>query len=209
MLELNSLYHMDCMEGMTAFPDKYFDLAIVDPPYGIERFKNTQPLRLSKYGQLSTANDLKPDKAYFDELFRVSKNQIVWGYNHLSDMLPPTKEYLCWYKHQPVPTYGDCELAWTSLTKTPKVFDYPFFGSVGQDENRFHPMQKPVALYVWILKNYAKPGDKIIDTHAGSAASFIAAYELGYDYIGFEIDKTYYQKACEWVDAVMAQTRLG
>ncbi len=194
---------------MAEFQDNYFDLAIVDPPYGIERFKKAQPSRISKYGQLSTANDMKPGAEYFTELFRVSKNQIVWGYNHLSDMLPPTKEFIFWFKHQPVISYSDGELAWTSFSQTAKCFDYPFFGSVGQDENRFHPMQKPVALYSWILKHYAKPGDKILDTHAGSAASFVAAYEMGYDYIGFEIDETYHKKACEWIDAVMSQMRLA
>lgn len=120
MLEMNHIYNMDCMDGMREFPDGYFDLAIVDPPYGIERaFSATS--RIKKYGQTKTANDNKPDRNYFKELFRVSSNQIIWGYNHLSDMLPTTKEFIFWYKHQPVVTYSDGELAWTSFKKPQNV----------------------------------------------------------------------------------------
>lgn len=143
--ELDTLYNMDCMEAMKDIPDKYFELAIVDPPYGIDKaFSATS--RIRKYGQTKTANDMKPNNEYFTELFRVSQNQIVWGYNHLSDMLPKTKEFIFWYKHQPVISYADGELAWTSFKKTAKCFDYPFFGSVGADIGRIHPTQKPVAL---------------------------------------------------------------
>ena len=207
MLEMNRLYNMDCMEGMKHFPDKYFDLAIVDPPYGISKAFSTTS-RVAKYGQTRTANDMKPSKEYFDELFRVSKNQIIWGYNHLSDMLPSTKEFVFWYKHQPVDTYSDGELAWTSFKKTAKCFDFPFFGGVNAEDNRCHPMQKPVKLYEWLLKIYAKPGDKILDTHVGSASSLIACHNLGFDYIGFEIDKDYWKAATERLEAVKAQTTL-
>lgn len=123
----NIVYNMDCMVGLREYPDKYFDLAVVDPPYGINKaYKATS--RIRAYGDVHVANDLKPGKEYFAELMRVSKNQIIWGYNHLSDMLPPTKEFIFWYKHQPVDTYADGELAWTSFTKTAKCFDYPYFG---------------------------------------------------------------------------------
>ena len=198
---------MDCMEGMKQFPDKYFDLAVVDPPYGIDKafHKNS---RIRKYGQTKTANDDKPNAEYFEELFRISKNQIVFGYNHISDMLPPTKEFIFWYKHQPVKSYSDGELAWTSFQKTAKCFDFPFFGGINAEENRFHPMQKPVKLYEWILSNYAKPGDKILDTHVGSASSLVACENLGFQYIGFEIDKDYYKLAYERLEAVKAQTKL-
>ena len=152
---MNVAYNMDCMEGMKQYPDKYFDLAVVDPPYAIERFLNAQPTRLNKYGSLHTANDLRPTKEYFDELFRVSKNQVIFGYNHLSDMLPPTNEFIFWYKHQPVNTYSDGELAWTSFSKTAKCFDYPFWGTVGADnDGRIHPTQKPVAIYIYISAIY-------------------------------------------------------
>jgi len=195
------------MAGMARFPDGYFDLAIVDPPYGIEK-GNRATSYIKRYGQLTTANDAKPDSAYFEELFRVSKHQIVWGYNHLSDKLPTTKEFVFWYKHQPVETYSDGELAWTSFTKTAKCFDYPFYGAINREEGRCHPMQKPVALYRWLLQRYAQAGYKVIDTHAGSASSFIACIEQGYDYIGFEICPTYYGAACARVAAFRAQMSL-
>lgn len=188
---MNIAYNMDCMEYMRSLPDKAFDLAVVDPPYGIEKaFKATS--RIKKYGKMEIVNDAKPDKAYFAELQRVSKNQIIWGYNHLSDMLPPTKEFIFWYKHQPVDTYSDGELAWTSGTKTAKCFDYAYFGGVHADTIRIHPTQKPVALYAWIFAKYAKPGDKILDTHLGSGSSRIAAYDAGLDFVGCEIDKDYF-----------------
>lgn len=173
-----TLYNADCMEVMKSFPDKSFDLAIVDPPYGIEKaFQATS--RIAKYGQVQTCNDYKPTKEYFEELFRVSKNQIIWGYNHLSDMLPSCKEFLFWYKHQPVDTYSDGELAWTSFRKTAKCIDLPYRGTINADEFRIHPTQKPVKLYGWILAHYAKAGMKILDTHGGSMSSMIACYRGG------------------------------
>ena len=207
MLELNRFYNMDCIQGMAQMPDKFFSLAIVDPPYGIEKGLNATS-RIAEYGKMKTVNDLKPDKSYFDELFRVSQNQIIWGYNHLSDMLPKTKEFVFWYKHQPVSTYSDGELAWTSFRKTAKCFDYPFFGTVNAEENRMHPTQKPVALYRWLLKNYTQPGDIILDTHVGSASSLIACHEMGFDYMGFELNEEYYRLASERLEAFKAQQSL-
>lgn len=173
-----TLYNADCMEVMKTFADKEFDLAIVDPPYGTEKgFQATS--RIAKYGQMESVNDWKPSPEYFKELFRVSKNQIVWGYNHLSDMLPTCKEFLFWFKHQPVVTYSDGELAWTSFTKTAKCIDLPYFGSLNADAIRIHPTQKPVKLYAWILNNYAKPGMKILDTFGGSMSSMIACHRGG------------------------------
>lgn len=204
MLELNKIYNIDCMELMKEFPDKYFELAIVDPPYGINKaFHATS--RIAKYGQTKTVNGLKPTKEYFNELFRVSKNQIIWGYNYLSDMLPSAKEFIFWFKHQPVKTYSDGELAWTSFKGTARCFDYPYWGSINADAWRFHPTQKPIALYTWILNEYAKTGDKILDTHAGSGSSLCAAYIAGFDFIGSEIYKPYYTKAKEHLDSVMSQ----
>ncbi len=204
---MNAAYNMDCMEAMREIPDKYFDLAVVDPPYGIEKgFKATS--HIAKYGQMDTVNDQKPTGEYFKQLFRVSKNQIVFGYNHLSNMLPPTKEFLFWYKHQPVDTYSDGELAWTSYRKTAKCFDYPFFGGVNAEKDRIHPTQKPVALYTWIFSHYAKPGDKILDTHLGSGSSRIAANEMGLDFVGFEIDLDYFKAQEERYAAHIAQMSL-
>ncbi len=207
ILELNRLYNMDCMEGMRQFPDKYFELAIVDPPYGIEKDFKAQS-RISKYGQTQTANDLKPNREYFKELFRVSNNQIIWGYNHLSDLLPSCKEFIFWFKHQPVISYADGELAWSSFKKSARCFDYPYFGNINAEDNRIHPMQKPVVLYEWLLKHYAKLGDKILDTHVGSASSLIACHNMGFEYIGFELDPDYFTKATERLEAVRAQQSL-
>ena len=202
------VFNEDCMVGMARYPDKYFDLAVVDPPYGIENAFSASS-RIRKYGQMKTVNEEKPQLGYFEELFRVSKNQIVWGYNHLSNILPATKEFIFWYKHQPVTSYSDGELAWTSFKKTAKCFDYPFFGGIGADKDgRIHPTQKPVALYTWIFQNYAKPGDKILDTHLGSGSSRIAAYEQGLDFVGFEIDKKYFESEEERFKAYTAQMSL-
>jgi len=207
MLEMNQLYLMDCMEGMKQFPDKYFELAIVDPPYGIETRGHAQDrFRMGK--SLEQVNDSKPTTEYFQELARVSQNQIIWGYNHLSDMLPSCREFIFWYKRNPVITFADGELAWTSFQKTAKCFDYMYFGGVNQEKPKIHPTQKPVALYKWLLKNYAKPGDKILDTHVGSASSLIACYDMGFDYIGFEIDKDYYEAAQERMKVHMQQQTI-
>lgn len=202
-------YNMDCMEYMRSLPDNAFDLAVVDPPYGIEKgFSATS--RIQKYGQMETVNDRKPTVEYFEELFRVSKNQIIWGYNHLSDILPSTKEFIFWYKHQPVDSYSDGELAWTSFKKTAKCFDYPFFGGIGADKDgRIHPTQKLIALYTWIFQKYANQGDKILDTHLGSGSSRIAAYDAGLDFVGCEIDNDYYKAQEERFAAHSAQLRIA
>lgn len=206
---MNVAYNIDCMEYMKNIPDKYFDLAVCDPPYGINRFKNGETSRLRKYGQLNIVNNDKPTKEWFNELVRVSKNQIVFGYNHLCDILPPTSEFIFWYKHQPVDTYADGELAYTSFNKTAKCFDYAFFGKTGADKDgRMHPAQKPVALYAWIFQNYANPGDKILDTHLGSGSSRIAAYDAGLDFVGCEIDKEYFEKQEERFKNHSAQLNL-
>ncbi len=193
---------------MKEFPDKFFDLAVCDPPYSIKRFKNGETSILRKYGSLKSVNDERPTNEYFDELFRVSKNQIVWGFNHLCDLLPPTTEFIFWYKHQPVETYSDGELAWTSFNKTAKCFDYAYFGNIGADTYRIHPTQKPVALYQWILSKYAKQGDKILDTHLGSGSSRIACYNGGYDFWGYEIDKEYFEKQEQRFENHTSQLRM-
>lgn len=197
---------MDCMDGMKKIPDGYFELAITDPPYGIERLKRDKGRIADNYGATSKANNNMPKKEYFDELFRVSKNQIIWGGNYFP--LPPCRCFIVWYKHQPVNDYSDCEFAWTSLNKPAQVFDYPFFGAVGAEKARFHPTQKPVKLYEWILSRYAQPGDRILDTHTGSASSLIACHNMGFNFLGFEIDKSYFEKAKKRLDAARAQMRL-
>lgn len=199
-------YNIDCMQGMKEFPDKYFDLAIVDPPYGIKRLENPKG-GLEKYGDTTKANNNVPTEKYFDELFRVSKNQIIWGANYFN--MPPCRDFVCWYKHQPVKNYSDCEFAWTSFDRPSKVFDYPYFGKIGADDLRTHPTQKPVALYEWLLNRYAKPNDVILDTHVGSASSLIACYNTNHKFVGFELDEYYYKVSKQRLDTEMAQMRLS
>lgn len=201
------LRNVDCMEYLHSCEDNAFDLAIVDPPYGIEKAANATS-RVAKYGQVETVNDYKPTAEYFYELFRVSKNQIVWGYNHLSDLLPPTKEYVFWFKHQPVTTYSDGELAWTSFTKTAKCFDHPYFGSHNRDKERIHPTQKPVKLYEWLLDNYAKEGDRILDTHLGSGSIALACWNRRFDLVGCEFDPDYFAAATKRLNKHKQQLQM-
>ena len=210
MLKLNKLYNMDCMEGMKQFPDKYFELAIVDPPYGIARFGNRVELsnRICKEAKINKW-DIKPTQEYFDELFRVSKNQIIWGANNFT--LPNTEYFIIWDKEQTVDNFASAEYAWTNCKMPAKVFRYSIHKVMQerkQDGGKIHPTQKPIALYKWLLKNYAKKGDKILDTHVGSASSLIACYQMNFDFIGFEIDKEYFEKAQKRIADEIAQISL-
>ena len=209
-LELNQLYNMDCMEGMKQFPDKYFELAIVDPPYGIARFGNRVELsnRICKEAKINKW-DIKPTPEYFNELFRVSKSQIIWGANNFT--LPNTEYFIIWNKEQTVDNFASAEYAWTNIKMPAKVFTYAIHKVMAtrkDDGGKIHPTQKPTELYKWLLMLYAKQGDKILDTHVGSASSLIACYDMGFDYIGFEIDKDYFEKAQERLQAVKNQQRL-
>lgn len=204
-IELNGFYNMDCMEGMKQFPDKYFDLAIVDPPYGIGinhnmgRRKGNKP---SNYKKVKW-DDAPPPADYFKELFRVSTNQIVWGANYFS--MPPSKCFIVWRKPKISEglSFSMVEYAWASFDRTSKEWI-----GMSNEQNRIHPTQKPVELYKWLLRNYAKPGDKILDTHVGSASSLIACHEMGYGYVGFEIDTDYFSLANERLEAVKSQQSL-
>lgn len=181
----------DCMDAMREFPDKFFDLAVVDPPYGISinhnmgRRKGDTP---SNYAPVNW-DDAPPKKEYFEELFRVSKQQIIWGGNYFE--LPPTKCFIVWRKPQISEnvSFSMLEYAWTNVPGTSKEFI-----GMSNEPTRFHPTQKPVALYAWIFSNYAKPGYKILDTHLGSGSSRIAAYDAGLDFWGYEIDRDYFNK---------------
>lgn len=186
-------YNMDCKQAMKEFPDRFFDLAIVDPPYGFDPIN--APSRIEKYGLTEETSGSIPDESYFKELFRVSKNQIIWGGNYFD--LPPTRGFIFWHKHQPVKSYAAGEYAWTSFDRNAKCFDYPFFGSVGAEKDRCHPHQKPIVLYRWLLENYAEEGDKILDTHVGSASSLIACMEMGFSFWGYENDLEHYNSACK------------
>lgn len=186
------VYNEDCMIGMARYPDNYFDLAVVDPPYGILSKAGN---RLDKYGLKHKEWDTNsPTPKYFKELKRISKNQIIWGGNYFPDLWGDAcKGFIFWYKHQPIKNWAAGELAWTSINKPAMCFDYMYFGGVNQDANRFHPTQKPIALYDWIYQNYLPLGGKVIDTHLGSGSNRIAADKAeNIDFYGFEIDKDYF-----------------
>ena len=192
-------FNEDCMIGMARYPDKYFDLAIVDPPYGIGISSN--PVRQAHAKKKWDKNI--PPSEYFEELFRVSKNQIIWGGNYFD--LPPTQNYIVWDKKQPMDfSLAMCELAWCSIQKPIKMFTY----SVRKERNRIHPTQKPVELYKWLLTYNAKQGDKILDTHVGSASSLIACHDLGFDAVGFELDEDYYRESTERLEQHKTQLNL-
>lgn len=204
-------YNMDCMEIMATLPDKAFELAIVDPPYGIDIANmnmgaGTSP-RCSKIRnriwEPASWDKTPPSKEYFHELFRVSQNQIIWGGNYFD--LPPTRCFIVWDKGEGMQdrSFSECEYAWSSFDGSARIKRFnpvqPF---------RIHPTQKPVTLYEFLLTHYAKPGDKILDTHLGSGSSRIAAYNLGFDFVGCEIDKDYFDAQEKRFAAHAAQTSL-
>lgn len=190
---------MDCLAAMREMPDNAFSLAIVDPPYGIDINMNMGRMKGQRKKHADKGWDKSiPDKEYFDELMRVSVSQIIWGGNYFD--LPPTRCFLVWDKVQRI-DQADCELAWTSFQCSARVFNYARgnesgFAPKSMFSDRFfsniHPTQKPIALYKWLLQNYAKPGDTILDTHLGSGSSRIAAYDMGFDFVGYELDTEYF-----------------
>lgn len=195
-------FNMDCMELMQRYPDKYFDLAVVDPPYGIGEDGSTNKTRgllaKSKDYKPFAGNDIAPPSVeYFSELKRVSKNQIIWGANHFLGWTSPC--WLVWDKDNGLTDFADCELAWTSFNTAVRKFKYKWQGMLQENmkdkEHRIHPTQKPVALYSWIFDNYAKLGQTILDTHLGSGSSRIAAHKAGLSFVGCEIDKEYFDAA--------------
>ena len=196
------LLHTDCMEYMAGLPDKAFDLAIVDPPYGIGASAGIRLWGDKKDAPLDKGWDhAAPTAEYFDELRRVSVDQIIWGSNYFA--LPPSRGFIFWHKRQSVPNMSAGELAWTSFDVPAKCFDYmwtnvkegPGDGFKANKPANVHPTQKPVPLYRWLLKNYAKPGDKILDTHLGSGSIAIACDLEGFDLVGCEIDADYIKAA--------------
>jgi site-specific DNA-methyltransferase (adenine-specific) len=199
-----TLHNGDCMDGMKDMPDNAFDLAIVDPPYGIGDI-----IRHSKGGgqlaeNFNDGKDLEwnskiPDKQYFCELSRVSTNQIIWGGNYFAHLMDPSRCWIAWDKKNGGSSFADIELAWTSFDRVAKIFRFRWSGmlqeNMGRKERRIHPTQKPVELYKWLLKTYAKPGQTIIDTHLGSGSIAIACHDLKYDLVGYELDADYYASA--------------
>ena len=203
------LFNVDCMEYMKGCEDNAFELAIVDPPYGITN-KTPRGAQRSPhlYAKRSELWDERPQISYFLELQRVSKNQIIWGGNHFTDMLAPTQSWIFWYKHQPVNNYSKGELAWNSFDEPLQYYSLMYYGPHNSDKNRTHPTQKPVKLYEWLLMNYSKEGDKILDTHLGSGSIAIACHNLGYDLTACELDKEYYEAAIKRINQHKAQLRL-
>ena len=183
----------DNMKLMTRYPDNYFELAIVDPPYGIninESIGRRKGQKHSGYKKVKWDNEI-PNKEYFDELFRVSNNQIIWGGNYMTEFLKPSSCWLLWDKgFSEDVTFAQFEMAWTSFNSSAKKYDkHP------SQLNRIHPTQKPVALYKWLLDKYAKQGDKILDTHLGSGSIAIACHDYAFDLTACELDKEYFDKA--------------
>ena len=207
---MNFAYNMDCLSAMQQMPDKYFDLAVVDPPYfsGPER-RNFYGCQVSPIGVQRMYKQSEvwqvPDERYFDELRRVSKQQIIWGVNYFNYSFSPGR--VVWDKCNGASSFSDCEIAYCSLHDSVRLYRYMWNGMCqgksitegyimqgdkSKNEKRIHPTQKPVALYAWLYQQYAKPEDKILDTHLGSGSSRIAAWKLGLDFVGFEIDKYYF-----------------
>jgi site-specific DNA-methyltransferase (adenine-specific) len=200
------------MEAMKQMPDNAFDLAIVDPPYGIDLANMNMGTGKSKKASKIENRKWKPKdwdkntptKEYFDELFRVSKNQIVWGGNYFK--LPPCYGYVIWDKEIPIGlSFSDCEMAWHSFKKAARMFRYSAYLD---KKSKFHPTQKPVKLYDWLLRNYAKEGDKILDTHLGSGSIAIACHNLKFDLVGYELDYDYFNAATERLEKHKRQLQL-
>ena len=193
------IYNEDSLQALKAMRDKQFDLAIVDPPYGIGISGN--PVR--QQHTRKSWDDAIPDKEYFDQLFRVSKNQIVWGGNYFG--LPPTQGFIIWNKVQPENfSLAMCEYAWSSIQSPAKIWTR----SVLAEKDKIHPTQKPVDLYKWILSKYAESGAKILDTHLGSGSIAIACWDMGFDLTAYEIDKEYFDAACKRLDNHKRQLTL-
>ena len=186
---MNEVKLIDCMEYMKTVPDKYYELAIVDPPYGIGEDGGKCRTRGSKKtnGEKKMWDNNRPEKKYFSEIQRISENQIIFGGNYFADLLPPSRCWIYWQKDMGG-DFADGELAWTSFNSVVKQFR-----KRSETFNRIHPTQKPVALYKWLLKNYAKPNDKIFDSHVGSGSIRIACHDMGFDFEGCEIDKDYWE----------------
>lgn len=195
-MPISEVYNCDCLEWMKSLPDKYFDLCIADPPYEIERFKKSCPLRMKKgdrhYNGITW--DKAPTDEVFNEMFRVSKKCIIWGANNFQ--LPKSEYFIVWNKEQTVDNFASLEYAWTNCKVPAKLFTYSIHKCMAErkkEGGKIHPTQKPIALYSWILDNYAKVGDKIFDPFLGSGSSRIACYKKDFDFYACELDKEYYE----------------
>ena len=206
-----NLHNTDCMEFMRNVADKYYDLAIVDPPYGIgidgqKATINKNPKHNRKEHTKKEWDNKIPNEHYFNELFRVSNNQIVWGGNYMTEYLKPTKAWIFWYKGQNDLTMSDGELAWTSFDGVTRQVEIN--RGILNNQNTFHPTEKPIKLYKWLLDKYAKQGDKILDTHGGSMSIAIACHDYGFDLDLCELDKDYFEAGKKRLENHMLQTKL-
>lgn len=212
-----TLLNCDCLQYMATVPDKFFELAIVDPPYGIN-YSELVGSKKEKHGWKKRNHSIwdnePPSDEYFEQIYRVSKNQIIWGGNYF--YLPPSRCFIVWDKVQRI-DQADCEFAWTSFDKSARVFQYargnesgfaPKSSDIDKQFANIHPTQKPVALYKWLLKNYAKEGDKIFDSHLGSMSIAIACHEYGFSLTGCELDKDYYDAGVKRFKNHIAQQKL-
>ena len=210
--ELNQIIHADCMDIMKDIPDKWFELAIVDPPYFDGPQKSNyyagtkQKTAVGKYKDLSKSWEL-PDKKYFDELIRISKNQIIWGINYFNISMPGGR--IVWIKGVEKSPFSMCDIAYQSFYNRIDMFKYLWSGfwqeEMKNKEQRIHPTQKPVALYRWLLQNYAKPGDKIIDTHSGSGSLACACHLEKFEFLAIEKDEDYYKASVKRLEEIRSQ----
>lgn len=218
---MNRFDNIDCRIGMAEYEDNHFDLAIVDIPYGLKIGRNG---KIGGNGKITEVREYKhvrwddktPDTDYFLELFRVSKNQIIWGGNYITDKMKITNGWILWdkkCKNDWDDNFSDGEMAWTSFDIPLKIFRHLWMGALRKiefdEDTRIHPTQKPIALYKWLLTKYAKEDDLILDTHVGSASSLIACEDMGFNYVGFEIDKDYYDAAQKRLKQFRSQLKLA
>jgi len=207
------LIHGDSLQALKGYGDNHFDVAIVDPPYGID-----DKMHRSSHGKVGGGEFEKysqkrwdkqtPTQEYFDELRRVSKNQIIWGGNYFLDYLPSTRGVICWDKEKYVPNFSAWEMAWTSFNVIARIVKHRHHGFLTSDNLKIHPTQKPIKLYEWVLKNYTSEGDLILDTHLGSGSIAIACHYMKRRLVGYEIDAEYYEKACKRFKEQTAQQAL-
>jgi site-specific DNA-methyltransferase (adenine-specific) len=201
----------DNMALMARYPDGYFDLAIVDPPYGIGASCGVGLHSRKKFQKANKIWDDKiPNKTYFEELFRVSKNQIICGANYFNEYLYSTKSFICWIKNNPAPNFAEAEYIWTSFPINAKVYNTQkqIQHQIMWEGGSIHPTQKPIALYKWILEKYAKQGDKILDTHLGSGSIAIACHDYDFELTACELDKEYYDNAIKRIKNHTAQLSI-
>lgn len=204
----SEVFLMDCVEGMKQYADNHFDLAVVDPPYGINiniSIGRRKGDKKSKYHKFAGNDSSIPNKEYFEQLFRVSKNQIIWGGNYMIEYLTPSPCWLLWDKgFSEDVTFAQFEMAWTSFNSSAKKYDY----NAAKQQNRIHPTQKPTELYDWMFQRYASEGQSILDTHLGSQSSRIAAKKAGLDFTGYEIDPEYFEQGCKRFNEWNSQLRM-